>query len=52
MAAKRITKEFRELEKDPPHSCSAGPVSSEVWRGVFATRKTDSDTDTKRERET
>ena len=32
MAAKRISKEFRELEKDPPHSCSAGPVSAEVRR--------------------
>ena len=48
MAAKRITKEFRELEKDPPHSCSAGPVSSEVWTGVLSRARK---THTHRERE-
>lgn len=37
MAARRIDRELQELRKDPPLSCSAGPIGDDIfrWDGVI-----------------
>jgi ubiquitin-conjugating enzyme E2 D/E len=37
MALRRIDRELQELRKDPPSSCSAGPVGADMfkWEGVI-----------------
>jgi ubiquitin-conjugating enzyme E2 D/E len=37
MSVRRITKELQELKNDPPHNCSAGPESDDMyrWEGVI-----------------
>ena len=37
MSSKRITAELRDLRKDPPSNCSAGPETDDIykWEGVI-----------------
>lgn len=37
MSIKRLTKEFMDIQRDPPSNCSAGPIKEDVtkWNGTI-----------------